>query len=227
MSEFYDKTLHHLGRLGVKPSIVVIGAMDGHSFDDMTDYFSMYHWDGLFVEPIPYQFNALKEYHKSLDYITNSKYENCAIMNYSGTVKMLTIDTDAMRDGLIHPCFGGMSAAYPPKNGLGSVGDFDTVKKYGSLVEVACKKLQTVLDEHDIRHIDIMQVDAEGSDWIILQQLDFSIYRPKLIRSEFINIDSMAQTEMINYFTENGYDHIFYGQDIDFVDKSFWASFVH
>ncbi len=50
MSEYYDKTLHYLGRRGVKPSIVVIGAMDGHSFDDMTGYFTLYQWSGLFIE---------------------------------------------------------------------------------------------------------------------------------------------------------------------------------
>lgn len=221
MSVYYDKTLHFLGRSQIKPSIVVIGAMDGHSFDDMAAYFSLYRWSGLFIEPIPYQFENLKRYHDSLNYIHSCKYENCAIAEYDGTVEMLTIDTSAIENGLIHKCFGGMSAIYPPKNGLGSEGDAETVRQYGKKIQVPCKTLNTVFTKHDITHIDIIQVDTEGWDWKILKQLDFKRYRPKLIRSEYINLDEKEKQEIIEYFSSKGYIYT-YGQDIDFVDRYFW-----
>lgn len=223
MSKYYDKTLHYIGRSGIKPSIVVIGAMDGHSFDDMTGYLTMYRWSGLFVEPIPYQFNALKRFHNSLNYMHQCKYENCAISEYNGDIEMLTIDIKAIEDGLIHPCFGGMSAVYPPRNGLSSQGDAATVAAYGKRIKVPCKTLQTVLTKHGANHIDIIRVDAEGWDWKILKQLDLSIYRPKLIRSEYINLQPEEKEEIVAFFSDNGYVHT-YGQDIDFVDKYFWKS---
>lgn len=222
MSKYYDKALHYLGRRGVKPSIVVIGAMDGHSFDDMTGYFITYRWSGLFIEPIPYQFQALKKFHDSLDYVHSCKYENCAISEHNGEIEMLTIDPKAIEDGIIHPCFGGMSAVYPPRNGLGGEGDAATVAAYGKRIKVPCKTLQTVLDKHKITNIDIIQVDTEGWDWKILKQLDFAIYRPKLIRSEYINLSDEEKEEMITFFSDMGYIYTYSSQDIDFVDKYFW-----
>lgn len=127
MLDYYDKTLHYLGRRGFKPGIVVIGAMDGHSFGHIPGYMLMYQWSGLFIEPIPYQFDALKRYHDSLPYMHESKYENCAIAEYNGQIEMITIDPRAIEEGLIHSCFGGMSAVYPPRNGLGSEEDAATV----------------------------------------------------------------------------------------------------
>lgn len=224
MSKYYDKTLHHIGKRGEVPSIVVIGAMDGHSFDDMTGYFVMYEWSGLFVEPIPYQFEALVKFHDELNYAHNCKHENSAIAEFNGEIDMMTIDTKAIEDGVIHPCFGGMSAVWPPKNGLGSAGDAETVKRYGKMIRVPCKTLQTVLNEHSINHIDIIQVDAEGWDWKILKQLDFSLYRPKLIRSEYINLEPEEKEAMIAFFVDNGYQYQYYAQDIDFVDVHFWET---
>lgn len=223
MSKYYDKTLHYLGGKGIKPSILVIGAMDGHSFDDMTAYFSMYRWSGLFIEPIPYQFNALKRYHDSLEYKHNCKYENCAIAEYNGEIEMLTIDEKAIESGAVHPCFGGMSAVYPPRNGLASEGDAATVQAYGKRIKVPCRTLQTVLDKHEVKYIDVIQVDTEGWDWKILKQLDFSIYRPKLVRSEYINLSEDEREEIIQFFTDKGYIYTF-AQDIDFVDKYFWKT---
>lgn len=221
MSIYYDKTLHFLGTNGIKPSILVIGAMDGHSFDDMTGYFITYEWSGLFVEPIKYQFDRLKQFHDSLNYAHSCKYENCAISEHNGSIQMLTIDTGAIERGEIHPCFGGMSAVYPPRNGLASEGDAAVVAKYGKVLDVPCKTLQTVLDKHQISHIDIIQVDTEGWDWKILKQLDFSRYRPKLIRSEYINLDENEKHEIIKFFSDRGYIYT-YSRDIDFVDRYFW-----
>lgn len=228
MSILFDKTLHYLGRAGFQPSIVVIGAMDGHSFDHLTGYSQMYRWSGLYIEPIREQYLNMLDYHNSLPYIHSNKYENCAIAEHDGEIEMLTIDTAAIKQNLIHPCFGGMSAVYPPRNGLASEGDAETVLKYGRLVKVPCKTLKTVLTKHQIYSIDILQIDAEGYDWKILKQLDFSFYRPKLIRSEYINLEDGEKDEIIRFFKERGYVTNFDTDveiaDVDFVDKYFWDS---
>lgn len=221
--DFYDKTLHFLGKSGYKPSIVVIGAMDGCTFDHLVGYFTMYEWSGLFVEPIPYLFDKMKRFHESLDYKPDCKYENCAIADYDGITQMLTIDYSAVESGIIHKCFAGMSAIYPPKNGLASEGDAEVVEKYGKIINVNCKTLKTLFKKHDIRHIDILQIDAEGWDYKIVKQLDFAFYRPKLIRTEYINLDEQEKKDIINFFSSKGYIYKI-DSDVDFVDKYFWDS---
>lgn len=224
MSEFYDKGLHFLGNKKIDVSIVVIGAMDGVSFDELSGYIAMYGWSGLFIEPIEYQFNKLVKYYSQLNYKPNNSYENCAVSSYNGEIEMLVINREAIDNGSIHPCFGGMSACCPLKNGLKSEGDAETVRKFGERIKAPCKTLETVLNKHKINHIDILQCDAEGHDWIILKQLDLSIYRPKLIRSEWINLTETEQTELLTHFLRFGYLYEVIGQDITLVDQHFWRA---
>ena len=60
MDNFFDKTLHYLGRNQEEVFVMNIGAMDGVLFDEMIGYTNMYNFKGLYVEPIPYLFEKLK-----------------------------------------------------------------------------------------------------------------------------------------------------------------------
>ncbi len=44
--------------------------------------------------------------------------------------------------------------------------------------------LQQLLDRHQIEHLDLLQIDAEGYDFEILQTLDFSKTKPTFINYE-------------------------------------------
>ena len=215
----YDIALHTLGRTKSNPYVVIIGAMDGVSFDETRGYIAMYDWSGLFVEPIDVQFKKLVNVYKDKP---TCKFENSAISEKDGKVVMLTINNDAINNGAIHECFGGMSAIYPPKNGLASEGDRQTVEKYGELKEVNCITLSTLFKRHDIQSFDIISIDTEGHDYIILKQIDFSKYTPKVIRIEYINLNETEQEEAINILTANGYVYNVIGQNLDAVHKSYW-----
>ena len=66
----------------------------------------------------------------------------------------------------MHTCFMGMSAIYPPKNGLGSAGDRDTVEKYGLRVKVPCITFEQVIRiSMNIVEFDVIKIDAEGHDY--------------------------------------------------------------
>ena len=93
---------------------------------------------------IPYLFEKLK------NNIKIGIFENSAISDYDGEIDMMTIKKEAIDNGLVHNCFYGMSAVYPPKNGLGSEFDKPTVEKYGEIVKVNCITYQTLLNKHNI-----------------------------------------------------------------------------
>jgi len=204
-SDIFDHTLHYLGLSGESPFFVVIGAMDGISFDEFHGYVAMYGWSGVLVEPIPEQFRRLKENFARLGCSSANRYENSAIAEHDGTIMMLTIDQQSIDRGQVHPCFGGMSAIYPPRNGLGAAGDAETVARYGKLQEVACITLATLLSRHEVQHIDVLSIDAEGWDFKIIRQLDFRVWRPKLIRCEFINLSDDEKATLIALFSQNDY----------------------
>ena len=216
----YDLALHHIGRNKKDVFVVIIGAMDGVSFDETRGYISVYGWKGLFVEPIPAQFNKLKALYDG----TGSFCENSAISDHNGKIKMMTIDTSAIDSGVIHPCFGGMSSIYPPKNGLSSEGDKPVVEKYGSIVEVDCITPETLFNKYDIQEFDIISIDTEGHDWTVLKNIDINKYKPKVIRIEYINISETEQQEAIDFLVKHGYVYNIIGQNLDAVKKDYWES---
>jgi hypothetical protein len=104
MENFFDKAVHYLGKTNPNTFVMNIGAMDGVMFDELIGYTNMYNFKGLYVEPIPYLFDKLK------NNIPNdgNLFENSAISDYNGEIKMLTIDKEVIDQGLVHSCFYGM-----------------------------------------------------------------------------------------------------------------------
>jgi FkbM family methyltransferase len=209
MENYFDKALHFLGKKRQDVFVMNIGAMDGVMFDEMVGYTNMYNFKGVYVEPIPYLFEKLKN-----NIGGNNFFENSAISDYNGTIKMMVIDQYAIDNGLVHPCFYGMSAVYPPKNGLGSEFDRPTVEKYGKVVDVNCITFNTLLEKHNINNFDVVKIDAEGHDFNIFKQIDLGKYNPSVVRLEWINLSEEDQNKITNIFDKFGYKYEINGQDI-------------
>ncbi len=219
MKNIFDKSVHYLGNKRKDIFIVNIGAMDGVMFDELIGYTNMYGFKGLYVEPIPYLFDKLKE---NLKANPNNIFENSAISDYDGEIEMLTIDRNAIDSGLVHNCFYGMSAVYPPKNGLGSEGDKATVEKYGNKIKVKCITFPTLMRKHNITHFDIIKIDAEGHDFHIFKQIDLQKYSPEVIRLEWINLDDASKNEIKQKLSDNGYVFEIESQDITAIKKELY-----
>jgi FkbM family methyltransferase len=220
----FDHVLHHIGLSEIKPSFVVIGAMDGISYDEFHNFVRTYHWSGLLVEPIPEQFRRLVYNYSIIGCSPNNKYENCAVAEHNGTTQMLMIDQAAVDQGAVHACFGGMSAIYPPRNGLSSEGDAETVRRFGRIIEVPCLTLESLLEKHDIDAIDVLCIDAEGWDFNIFKQLDFKRWRPNLIRLEYVNLSDQEKLALTELLEINQYSYHVNGMDIDAVATEYWDS---
>ena len=218
MSNFFDRAVHHLGKSNPNTFIINIGAMDGVMFDELIGYTNMYSFKGLYVEPIPYLFDKLK------NNIPNEGnfFENSAISDYNGEIEMMTIDKNVIDQGLVHSCFYGMSAVYPPKNGLGSEFDRPTVEKYGKKFNAECITFDKLLRKHKIYNFDIIKVDAEGHDYIIFKQIDFNEFRPKVVRLEWINLTEEEQEKIKGKFESVKYIYEINGQDIVGLPEEFY-----
>ena len=206
-TDYFNDVLHHFGSKGEKLFTINVGAMDGLTFDELCGYSSMYGFKGLFVEPIPVHFESLKN-----NMGDDNLFENSAISEYDGEITMLTIDKEPIEKGLIHSCFLGMSAVYPPKNGLGSEGDRDTVEKYGKLITVPCITFPNLLSKHSIESFDVLKIDAEGHDYKIFKLVDIEKYRQKVIRMEWSSIDEVEKELTIKKLEDSNY---VYGLEAD------------
>lgn len=217
LSNLFDKALHYLGQKQKEVFVINIGAMDGVLFDEMIGYSNMYNFKGLYVEPIPYLFEKLKQ-----NLGPTNLFENSAISSYDGQIKMITIDPEPINSGLLHNCFYGMSAIYPPKNGLGSEFDKPTVDKYGKLVEVSCITFNTLITKHNVDIVDVIKIDAEGHDFQIFEQIPLSEKGLKVIRLEWINLEKYQQEAILQKFNNAGFHYEILDQDITAINPSFY-----
>lgn len=216
MTNIFDNALHYLGQNKTNKIFVLnIGAMDGMMFDEMHGYTTMYNFRGLYVEPIPYLFEKLKNGIGS-----DNLFENSAISDYNGEIEMIMIDKNAIDNGLVHNCFYGMSAVYPPKNGLNSKDDEETVKKYGKLIKVPCITFETLMSKHNISIFDVVKIDAEGHDYQIFKQISLNKYKPQVIRLEWVNLSDEEHKHIIDIFNKYDYIYEILGQDITAISKS-------
>jgi FkbM family methyltransferase len=220
MKEIINETLHRLGSEDKNAFVVQIGANDGICFDDTRGFLDMYKWPALLVEPIPEYFNQLKDNFKDRE---NYIFEQCAITDVDGPVEMLTVSQNTINDNDLHPGYKGMSALYPLKNGFGTDYERDIYVKdnLAQNIEVSGLTLDTLLTKHNIESFDVLICDAEGHDWSIFKQLDFSKYRPKFIRLEYMNLTDDEKQLVEEKLKTNNYKYEVLGQDIDAVDNNY------
>ena len=209
-TDYFNDALHHLGKKGEKLFTLNIGAMDGLTFDEMSGYIKMYNFTGLYVEPIPVYYELLKENYRE----EGNLFENSAISNYDGEITMLTIEKSVIDEGLVHPAFLGMSAVYPPKNGLGSEGDREVVEKYGKKITVPCITFKTLLEKHNVKSFDVVKIDAEGHDYNIFKQIDLKKYRPRVVRAEWSSIEDYEKISIVKQLDDAGYKYGIESEDI-------------
>ena len=81
-NDLFHSTLNYLGRTGATPFFVVIGAMDGISFDEFHQYVGRFGWPGLLVEPIPAQFERLLANYEGIPGVQHRRFDNCAVAEH-------------------------------------------------------------------------------------------------------------------------------------------------
>jgi FkbM family methyltransferase len=171
---------------------VIIGAMDGVSYDDIFDRLSEDDV-ALFVEPIPYQFELLKE---------NVKKLSCQVLLDNSAI------SDRVEDVVI---------AYVPQKHLNQCEDFyrgcSSVVKFGTplnryladfdeaYLEYHHTKTITfdmLCDKWGLDKVDYVQVDCEGYDQKIVDSIDLIKYKINILKFEI----HYTSIQFIEYFSQ-------------------------
>lgn len=136
--------LKHVTRPG---RFVDIGAWDGYQHSN-TYQLERHEWYGILIEPLETQFQQIKCYRHH----PRNEYHCCAIKPDDG------FDCNFFVGGQ----YSGLTAYMPLKW-------YDEhLKRKNQIVEVPCKTLQEVLDNHS-GHFDYLSIDTEGSELAILE----------------------------------------------------------
>lgn len=172
---------------------IEIGAHDGISLSNTYFFEKNLEWHGICIEPYPAKFAELCK--------NRSSHTIClpfAIDNNEGSADFLKIEGySEMLSGLLDK--------YDPAH-LKRI-DYELSMHGGQkkLISVPVFRLQTVLDQNQVSHVDLLSVDTEGSELEILRSIDFD-----RVKIDVIVVENNHKSEQINNFlASKDYSKIF------------------
>ena len=81
---------------------------------------------------------------------------------------------------------------------------------HGQAREIKTTRLDTFLRENSIGRVDFLKIDIEGADYLALQGMDFDVFRPAIVMTEFM--DSRTESafgysyhDMVRYMADRDY----------------------
>jgi len=182
--------------------VLKIGANDGICYDHLaTLLLTDTRYRGLLVEPVPMNAAMLKaNYGKSGRFTI----EQAAVAASSGTVKMYYVDDSALK----------LIGAADPNwvRHVANVASLDRLHVLKHLAPemhpavketpVECLAVNALLSRHNVQKIDLLHIDAEGFDYVILRQFDFTSFHPCVVLFEhthLTNQDRRAAKTMMEF----------------------------
>lgn len=170
-----------------------IGAFDGKSFDGLYKYTHNNNWTGIFVEPVPEYFQQLQSNFKNIE---NKYFENSAITEENRQYKIKLIDNENKW-----------------AKGSSSLTNNDNTVKYGYKEQsINGITFQTLVEKYDIKKIDVLQIDTEGYDLIVLEQI-IPRFKPRFIKVEQRHLKHDHKVKMKQLLETHGYKYKRVGLD--------------
>ena len=139
---------------------VDVGAHDGLTINN-TLYFERYNnWNGINIEPIKKVFDNL------IRNRPNSLNLNCAVSNKDGKTEFLNNKGSTEMLSGIKNTFGNrhLQRLNKENNETGSTTETITVNT---------KKLETIFNENNIKHVNYLSIDVEGGEFEVIKSINF------------------------------------------------------
>jgi FkbM family methyltransferase len=181
---------------------VIVGAMDGVSFDNVFDTLNEYQ-KVLFVEPIPYYFNLLERNSKKL--LTRVYLENSPISDVVEEVELAYLDINALNryEEFYKGCSSIMNNGKPINRYLKNIDEQD----------ICIHKCQTITfdmlcEKWAIDKIDYLQIDCEGYDQRIVNSIDLEKYSVNKLKFETHYLDDNFINTFSNKWPQYTYEFI-------------------
>lgn len=166
-----DKLLNeHIFKNKRNGIFVDIGAHDGISINNTYFYEKELGWTGICIEPIPAVFERLRANR-------NCICINGGIASFRGKGKFLNImGAPEMLSGLVDK--------YASQHALRV--DYELARDGGKkqIIEIECFKLNDLLEEYNLHHVDYLSIDTEGGELEILKSIDYKKYDISVIDVE-------------------------------------------
>ena len=197
---------------GQKLEFIQIGANDGSFGDPLRKYILKFPWHGIVVEPQPDVFARLCANYDAVK--ERLLFENIAIADHAGTITMY-------RRRALPLAGSGDSQASTYAASVSSMNPEVVARQLhiqkGELerFSIPCSTLDKLAVQHQMFHIDVLQIDAEGQDFSILKTLDLSSTAPLIVQLEHGHLSPVDVDKCVHYLSTNGYRILYGGRQSD------------
>jgi FkbM family methyltransferase len=187
-----DKWLYDTFFTDNSPGVFMeVGADDGIDKSNTFFFEESLSWSGICVEPSPTRFKLLRGNR-------NCICENVAISNFTGETDFL--DISGWGKGL-----SGIVEDYDVRHMNRISQEMTHAQNKGSKkIKVETDTLENVLKRNEIYKIDFCTIDTEGSEYKILEKVDFERFKIDIFLIEN-NYDDNRVRRILEF---NGYNHI-------------------
>lgn len=181
---------------------VQVGANDGSFVDPLRPYIMQCGWRGILIEPQPDVFERLVFNYAA--YMGQLAFENVAISSGDAlTLYLPPVDLDETEKA-VHA--RSVVSADPRVIGRQLGVSINRLRR----IEVPSITLEALFYKHGVDDLDVLQIDAEGFDWAVLQTFDLRKLAPRVIQVETGHLKRSELGALTLALTSNGYE-IYYG----------------
>lgn len=200
---------------------IQIGACDGISFDPIYRFMTRNYprTRGIVIEPLRDYFKQLQLNYRRYPHIISL---NVGIHNTETDMILYRVAPVTMKD---LPSFNkGISSFNKNHHKL-----FGTPSNVIIPERVPCISFGQLLKNHQIRKIDLLQIDTEGYDAEIILNIDFAFIKPSIIRFEHGLPDRIMSketfTKLIELLHENNYELAFENYDATAYQRNIFLDY--
>lgn len=185
-----------------------VGSFDGVSGDALYPLIERHSLRGVLIEPQRIFFERLKSNYARFGE-SNFNFVNAAIGATDGDFPMYCIKAGAQGPNWLHQI-----ASFDRNTVMKHA---DSIPNLESLIEVEktrCLTFDTLFSETAIRHVDFLQIDAEGLDAEILRLFDIPRRKPAIVRFEHKHLRAEDLGSSLALLRDQGYSIAICGGDV-------------
>ena len=173
-----------------------VGAFDGMSNDPIYPLVQAFGIRGIIVEPQANAFEALKKLYADHPQVI---LVNAAVADANGSRDFFTADSGPIQQA-------SFDRAHLLKHRIPA----DQIV----CQQVRCVTITSLLEEHGLDRLDLVQVDAEGYDAEIVRTIDFERVTPRIIRFEHVHLTTEDCDACVGMLASHGYRFMTERRDI-------------
>lgn len=181
-----------------------IGAHDGISINNTLYFEKNNNWTGINVEA------NKKVYEKLVLNRPNNININCAVCNNEGTA-------DFYCNTGYTEMLSGLKNNYDTRHLNRLNNENEQMGCITEIIKVETKKIETICNEHDIKHINYLSIDVEGAEFDVIKSINFDTVFIDVI--EFENNYDDSSIPIIKYLEDNNYITLHKSYNIFMIHK--------